>query len=239
MKKVSIGVNGQKIKGMLIFPPNLKSKNPAVLLIHGWASSETSHIPRAQAIANLGYVCLTFNLRGHGESDGKLDEFSRKDHLQDIIASYDFLAGQLEVDKEKISVCGSSYGGYLATLLSAKRNVKTLVLRGPSLYKDKDFTIPTAEIIKDNPQVFQQTNLNSTNNRALYALSVFKGSVLIIESEKDDIVPAKTIKNYLLAAHSTLLTHKIIKNADHRLSKEEWQREYISLLVKWFNETPK
>lgn len=237
MKKVSINVNGQKLKGTLIFPPNPKTKNPAVLLIHGWASSETSHIPRAEAIANLGYVCLTFNLRGHGESNGKLDEFSRNDHLQDSIAAYDFLTSQQKVDTNKISVCGSSYGGYLAVLLLAKRNVKTLVLRGPALYKDEGFTVPTAEIIKKNPQVFQQSNLNPTNNHALHALSIFTEPVLIVESEKDDIVPAKTIQNYLTSANQKLLTHKIIKNADHVLSKEEWQKEFISLLVGWFKKT--
>lgn len=234
MKSVYFSVNNQKLKGTLIFPSNPKRKNPAVLLIHGWASSEESHIPRAQAISNLGSVCLTFNLRGHGKSEGKLEEFSRADHLQDCIAAYDFLSNLEEVNTSEISACGSSYGGYLAALVAAERNIKTLVLRAPALYRDDNFTTPTAEIIKNNPQVFQQNGLNKDNNNALRALSSFNGPILLIESEKDDIVPTETVRNYLYAANPKTLTHTIMKDADHRLLKEEWKKEYIEILTEWF-----
>lgn len=239
MKNINIPVNNQSIKGTLLFPSHLKTKSPAVLLIHGWASNEKSHIPRAKAITKLGYICLTFNLRGHGESYGKLNEFSRNDHLEDIIAAYNFLTNQEIVDRNQIHVCGSSYGGYLAALFSTKRNVKTLVLRGPSLYKDENFNTPTAEIIKNNPQVFKQNNLTPVNNYALNGLSVFKGRVLIVESGKDDVVPKKTIQNYLNATNPKQITHVIIKDADHVLSQEKWQKAYIEILTEWFKEQRK
>lgn len=234
MKSVYIPIGNQKIKATVILPLRLKGKNPAVLLIHGWASSETSHIPRAEAIANLGYVCLTIDLRGHGKSDGSLDGFSRQDHLEDIIGAYDFLANQKGIDRNKISICGSSYGGYLAAILSSKRDVYSLVLRGPSLYTDDDFFTPTATIIKNNPQVFKQKNLSEKENLALRALSKFNGPILLVESKKDDIVPKETTRNYLHFINSTLLTHETIKDADHILSKKSWQREYINILTKWY-----
>ena len=118
MKRINFLVNGQKIKGTLIFPKKVKFDNPAVLFIHGWTSNETGYIPRAQVVAKHGAICLIFNLRGHGESGGSLEEFSRKDHLKDVIAAYDFLTAQKNVNKNKIGVCGASYGGYLASILN-------------------------------------------------------------------------------------------------------------------------
>jgi len=82
MKRVIFWVEGQKIKGTLILPRVVKDKNPGVLFIHGWTSSEEGYIPRAKAVAKHGAICLTFNLRGHGKSEGRLGDFSRKDHLK-------------------------------------------------------------------------------------------------------------------------------------------------------------
>jgi cephalosporin-C deacetylase-like acetyl esterase len=40
MKKVSFTVAGQKIVGTLQFPEQIKEKNPAILIIHGWNSAQ-------------------------------------------------------------------------------------------------------------------------------------------------------------------------------------------------------
>jgi dienelactone hydrolase len=64
---------------------------------------------------------------------------SREESLRDILAAYDFLAAQPNVDSDSIAVVGSSYGGYLAALLTALRPVKWLALRVPALYKDSEW----------------------------------------------------------------------------------------------------
>lgn len=101
-KMISFIVNNKKLRGTLIIPKNIHIGTSAVLFIHGWTSSETGYVPRAQVISKLGYVCLTFSMRGHGESEGKLENLSRDDHLKDCIAAYDFLASQSNVDRKKI-----------------------------------------------------------------------------------------------------------------------------------------
>src|SRR5690606_33548098 len=42
---------------------------PGVLFLHGWAGSQNRDIERARAISALGCVCLTFDMRGHGEHE--------------------------------------------------------------------------------------------------------------------------------------------------------------------------
>lgn len=79
-------------------------KNPAIIFIPGWTSDETGYKPRAEALIKLGYICLTISLRGHGESFGKMEDFSRADYIQDAIAAYDFLVKQKEVDTNIIDL---------------------------------------------------------------------------------------------------------------------------------------
>src|SRR5258708_2025113 len=101
MKNVSIPINNEKIKATLFYPEKMQSKNPGVLFIHGWSTGEHNYVRRAESVTAKGAVCLTISLRGHRGSDGKLDQFSRADHLQDVIAAYDYLAGQKNVDKDR------------------------------------------------------------------------------------------------------------------------------------------
>ena len=43
---------------------------------------------------------------------------------------------------------GSSYGGYLAAILTALRPVRWLALRVPALYKDEDWALPKQQLKK-------------------------------------------------------------------------------------------
>jgi dipeptidyl aminopeptidase/acylaminoacyl peptidase len=102
----------------------------AVLFVHGQGSSQESYKHRAEvASASLEAVCLTFNLSGHGKDIGDSEEYSVVEHLDDVVAAFDFLASHPAVDRTRIGVCGASYGAYLAALLTAHRNFRSLILR--------------------------------------------------------------------------------------------------------------
>ena len=236
-EKVKIRVTpNQYVKGTLIVPNNLKEKRPAFIFIHGWASSEKGYIQRAKAAIENQAIALTLNLRGHGLSDGKLEEFSRADHLADIIATYKFLIKQPYVDKHKIGLVGSSYGGYLATIATSKLSINYLALRAPALYQDKNFHIPTAELNKTDERVYRQQNLKANDNLALKALSHYKGHLLLIESEKDQVCPHATLQNYLKNTHpQTKVNHQIIRGAKHILDVKSNQ-VFIQILSQWIKE---
>ncbi|MGI8420594.1 MAG: alpha/beta hydrolase family protein, partial [Candidatus Levyibacteriota bacterium] len=145
MKPVSFEVDGQKLTGTLFYPEQIKTKNPAILFLHGWKSSQKRMIPRAQQLAKLGFICLSFNLRGHGDSEGDRKILSRKDYVDDVIAAYDFLVQQAHVDKERMGIICTSFGAYLGSILTSKRKVKWLVLHAPAGYPDEGFTDPKPE----------------------------------------------------------------------------------------------
>ena len=141
---ITIWSDGVRMAGDLWKPMDLSlnEKRPAVLLVHGWGGLK-SHLNQAYApqFAELGYVVLTFDYRGWGESDGKLlrtgakpqgdmDEYVMRvkevrtivdplDQLEDIRAASYYLTSDANVDPSRLAIWGSSLGGGLALASAA------------------------------------------------------------------------------------------------------------------------
>ncbi len=207
------------------------------MLVHGWDGSQEQYLARAHEIAALGCICLTFDLRGHARDKAQRDTVTRDDNLTDMVAAYDVLVGHPAVDNDAIFVAGSSYGGYLAAVMSALRPVRWLALRAPALYKDEDWMVPKYQLNKVELAAYRATAVTAEHNRALAASAAFRGDVLLVESEHDAIVPHPVVENYLSAfKQANSMTYRVIKEADHSLSQKAWSQSYTTLLVNWVDE---
>ena len=224
-------VDGQTIEGTLVTPEKLV---PGILFVHGWGGSQDQDLARARKIARFGCLCFTFDLRGHGATEAQRESVTREDNLNDLLAAYDFLAGQPAVDASAIAVVGSSYGGYLAAILTSLRAVSWLGLRVPALYRDEDWHTPKAALDRDDLNLYRQTWLSYKDNRALRACAEFEGDALIVESECDEIVPHPAIGGYTAAfRRARSLTYRMIKGADHALTNKKARATYNKLLNRW------
>ena len=65
------------------------------------------------------------------------------------------------------------------------------------------------------------------DNRVLAAAARFTGDVLLVEAERDTVIPAPVAANYLDAFRRSAasLTHQIIAGADHALGEDRWRRQ--------------
>ncbi len=138
-RAVNIWSDGTRMSGNIFWPKDAKEgdKFPAILLCHGWGGVK-EHLNRTYAprFAAEGYVVLTLDYRGWGESDSRLvmhDPMPKPDadgnvtvkaqairelvdpfdQLEDIRNAINFLEGEAMVDKDRIGVWGSSFGGGL------------------------------------------------------------------------------------------------------------------------------
>jgi len=210
---------------------------PGVLLVHGWDSDQSHYQLRAEDLAALRCVALTFDMQGHGSDEARSDQVSREDNLQDVLAAYDRLCAHPQVDPQAIAVIGTSYGGYLAAIACALRPVRWLALRVPALYADAQWHTPKASLDRDELARYRSQRQSPEANRALAACAAFRGDVLVVGSENDQTVPAPAIRSYVQAfreAHS--MTHRFIRGADHILSEERARRTYDSHLNGWLSE---
>jgi uncharacterized protein len=237
IKETSFSASGKKISGLILYPNQYVGKLPGLLILHGWRSEKERYPERVKDIIESGFIALVIDLPGHGQSEGNISKLARKDFLDGICGAYDYLASLSDVDVNKIGVEGSSFGGYLAILLTKERLIKWLSLKNPANYPDSGKESPQV-VISDTIDrgIWKEQPLNLDQNEALSALSKFRGETLLMQSEKDKIIPTQTFKNYLSAIlDKSKLTHYIIKNADHRTSAPEWEEEYRKIHTDWFS----
>jgi uncharacterized protein len=192
---------------------------------------------RARQISALGCVCLTFDLHGHAATSEFQATVTREENFADVVAAYDYLCSLPHVKGEAIGVVGSSYGGYLAALLTTVRPIQWLALRAAALYRDADWTKPKGGLDRSDLSAYRLQSITPAENRALEACANFRGDVLLVESEHDTIVPHPVTANYRIAfAHARSLTFRTIEGADHALSDMDSQNQYTSLLTNWVTE---
>jgi fermentation-respiration switch protein FrsA (DUF1100 family) len=86
-----------------------------VIVFHGAGSRKENHADFARAALAHGFVALTFDNRGHGETEGSLGPGA----IADLQRLARFLAERPEVDEQRIAARGSSMGGLLAIHLAA------------------------------------------------------------------------------------------------------------------------
>ncbi|WP_312795637.1 alpha/beta hydrolase family protein [Tianweitania sp.] len=231
---IQINVGDEPVAGTLASP---ETTLPGVLFIHGWGGSQEQDMSCSKEIAELGCMCLTFDLRGHAASKAKQRSVTRDDNFRDVLAAYDVLAGQPSVDKSAIAVVGSSYGGYMAALLTRERPIRWLAMRVPALYRDEEWSTAKASLERKDLMKYRNMALPPEDNRALAACAAFQGDALIVESEQDDFVPHQTITNYISAFRAAnSVTYRVLKGADHGLSDPSCHRAYDKLLLKWITE---
>jgi uncharacterized protein len=233
-ESLEIPVDGETIAATLVRP----AKGLAgVLLVHGWGGSQKQYLARAREIAALGCVCLTIDLRGHARDEARSGVVTREDNLRDVMAGYDALIAHPAVDPSAIAVVGSSYGGYLAAILTATRPVKWLALRAPALYRDDDWTVPKRQLNREQLASYRLGEVAPQDSRALRACAAFEGDVLLVESEDDQLVPHPVIVNYLGAfERARSMTYRSIEGADHGLTEDRHQKAYTTVLVHWASE---
>ncbi len=107
----------RELKLDIFYPSNyLQRRYPAVLIIHGggWRSgNRAQHIPLAEHLASLGYICFTVEYRLSTEALYPAAVYDLKAAVRWIRAH----AKQYHIAPEKITALGFSAGGQLAALL--------------------------------------------------------------------------------------------------------------------------
>jgi fermentation-respiration switch protein FrsA (DUF1100 family) len=88
---------------------------PGVVVVHGAGSRKENHADFARLATASGWAALTFDLPGHGESEGEMSGGA----VGDVLSMVRLLAAANGVDAGRLAVRGSSLGGFLAICAAA------------------------------------------------------------------------------------------------------------------------
>jgi predicted acyl esterase len=91
---------------------------PAVMLLHGLGASRNAVSPLGSSLNSIaetqlapqGYAVLTYDARGHGQSEG-LVSIDGPREIQDVRELFNWLAARPEINGQRIGAFGYSYGG--------------------------------------------------------------------------------------------------------------------------------
>jgi pimeloyl-ACP methyl ester carboxylesterase len=93
-----------------------------ILFLHGHGQTRSLWSTAARLMASKGYYCISFDLRGHGDSGWASDgDYSMEGYARDIACVLDTMA-------RPVTLCGASRGGYVALLAAAWRPAKVRML---------------------------------------------------------------------------------------------------------------
>jgi uncharacterized protein len=83
---------------------------PGIVVLHGAGSRKENHADFARAASGYGWAALTFDQRGHGESEDEMSPAA----FNDVGRMARLLGAREDVDASRICLRGSSMGGFLA-----------------------------------------------------------------------------------------------------------------------------
>ena len=134
-EKVAFYSSGLRLSGIL-YRPSGASENarlPGVVLCNGYTTVKELYLPPlATAMAEAGFVALTFDYRGFGESEGPAGRLIPFEQVDDARNAITFLGSRPYVDGSRLGVFGTSFGGGIAIAVGAfDSRVRTVISNMP------------------------------------------------------------------------------------------------------------
>jgi uncharacterized protein len=249
--------------------PDAHQQNKAVVLVHGGGVTreEGGFFTRlAAGLADTGIGSLRFDLRRHGESEGRQEELTLASILNDIrvaLAKVRELSGAA-----RLSLLGASFTGGVCAYYAAQRpaEIERLVLLNPQLnYKQR--TIDSRSCWNDDSLDDEQAqHLNELGYiqftpslrhgrpilnevfwfEPLTALGEIRAPTLVVHGTKDTFVPVETSRDAVPLLHAP---HRLveIEGSQHGFAvhddpqylnpqSQEWQAFVIRTVAGWITE---
>ncbi|WP_119326744.1 alpha/beta fold hydrolase [Companilactobacillus musae] len=218
--------NNEDIYGHIYTAKNHPKKMPIAIVSHGLGGNYQELESYAKNLANQGYLAYSFDFPGgsyNGRSTGiKQIQMSIITEEQDLLAVKEALQKRDDVLKHRVLLVGGSQGGVVSALTASNhpQDIEGLALMYPafSITRDAQEQYSSFDQVPKTNDLMGFTvgrnyykellNMDITNTATKY-----KGPVLIVHGNSDDIV---SIKYPRQAAHNFKNAHFIVlKNAGH------------------------
>ena len=210
----------------------VKGRGLGIIFIHGL----NSHMNGTKALTVERYArknklnFIRFDCRGHGESEGKFEEFTLSDWKRDLLDIID------NISKGPQILIGSSMGGWLMMLAAKARPKRIKGMVGlaaapdfgkefyKSLNKKNKNEIRRKGITKYSlygdiyltKKFFEEAEKNKVLNKSIR----FNGPLILIHGLKDKVVKEEVPKKIMKKLTGRNIIIIYLKESDHRLSSE-------------------
>jgi uncharacterized protein len=229
IEKVFFQSEGQRLAGVLHLPDQINP--PCVIASHGLLSSKDSekYITLGERLSEEGIAMLRFDVRGIGESEGRLEDDTVSRRITDLGAAIDFMLTRAGPGR-RVGLVGSSLGGYVSLFKAAiDKEIRALVVWATPLHlddlgskeQDEDYPLPAEPFFRDLPKHRLRPVLSRISH------------CMVIHGDHDELVPPDQAREIFHALNGPKEMH-VIEGADHRLTRPVHRRRAMDLTVGWF-----
>ncbi len=221
-----------------------ENTNKWLVIVHGYQSNETKGNPLAKKFYEKGYNILTFNLRAHGDSEGKfvgmgiLDQYDVKAWIDKLVEDY---------PESEIVLHGTSMGGFTVLMtgsLDLPSNLKiiiddcgyTNVWEMFKLELSKRFGLPSFPILNvSNLMAKIRAGYDMKDGYSIDAVKKTDIPTLFIHTEEDDFVPVEMGKELFEAKKGDKKDILIIEKGSHALARYSDEKLYYEKVFEFID----
>jgi uncharacterized protein len=191
------------------------------LVLHGAGNSSRARFLRLrQSLNGCGIPSASFDFIGQGETEGALQGCTLRGRTEQAAAVVRHAC------MEPLTVIASSMGGYTAIKLTEMFAVDHLVLLVPAVYTPCAYGVPfgpefSAAIRR--PGSWQDSD-------AFDIVSRFKGNLLVIAAESDDVIPRAVVERIHASAKNAAGSLLHVVPASSHLSLFPAERDFLCVL---------
>ncbi|MFZ1428357.1 MAG: alpha/beta fold hydrolase [Geminicoccaceae bacterium] len=220
-------------------------RSPTVLFLTGFRSDMTGakafHLE--QHCATAGRAFVRFDYRGHGASGGRFEDGCIGDWRDDALAVLD------EIIEGPVVLVGSSMGGWIMLLAALARPERVQGLVGIAAAPDFTHDLIRPKLTADNVRQLGRDGVlmapsaygeptpitrrlldDGDRHLVLQAPLPIRCPVHLLHGQLDPDVPWSTSLRLAGCLESPAVTVELIKDGDHRLSREEDLRRIAAAL---------
>jgi pimeloyl-ACP methyl ester carboxylesterase len=230
--------------GKVAFIHDKVDDEAVVILGHGYLSNKKSRTNTAlsERLNKAGISTISYDMYGHGESEGDIVLLSISKVVDNLLAVYDYAKGQ---GYSKIGLSGSSYTGIVSLIAASKRDFTALSLKCPVFDSKRLWDS------RHGPEGIQKWKedgyIDAFGNRWHYGAyedassydmedvaSRITAPVLVIHGDRDVTVPlqhATDIVKHVKGENELV----IVQGADHFFKDEAHFKTRISKSFEWLS----
>jgi dienelactone hydrolase len=226
--------NGEHVDAYVVEPAG-RARRPAVVLVHGSGGDRSELLGGALALARRGIVAMTITAPSSARPPAATSSprvriaQARSVTVRDVVAvrrAADVLASLPNVDPRRIGYLGWSNGAKTgAFVAAADRRFRALVLLSGGADTLADFVAAAPAGLR--PLVRRQLGLVDPLR---YLPHAARGSVLLLDGTRDDVVPRRALRNMIRAAPPGTVVHWY--PAGHALDLTAYRAAYAWLVAK-------
>lgn len=182
-------------------------KVPIAIIMHGFTGNKEGRMLKliADSLQNHGIASIRFDFNGHGQSEGRFEDMTVPNEIEDAKKVYEYVATLPYVDASRIALVGHSQGGVVSAMTAGELGsprVAAVALLAPAAVLRDDAIRGNTMGAKYNPldppdsvPLFGGHNLGVSYIRTAFTLPIYEtaarytGPATIIHGTGDRVVP--------------------------------------------------